>query len=131
MTANVKSCHLCTYYLISPPPKLPLLGFDFNMFMSVLTCNRRKISGNWWVILVFLVDLGDHLNISAVVTQDSLVFLCNSQVWEVQPLKSSQQSDGPGRVSDTLKLLVHKLTDLFLSQKEKAYYIKKKNISYK
>ena len=97
------------------------IGFDQSRINFYSSKIEESHTSDWWqvpsnrrIILILLVDLGDHLNVPMVVTQYPLVLLSNSQVGEVQLFKSAQQRDGPSCTRYPLKLLVHEVTYLFL-----------------
>ena len=112
---NTRSCSKVIYKSNGIDSKLHWYNFpsadiqwDFTSHSAIsFTCDRRKISGCWWVRFVLLVELGHHLDISGVVGQDSLVFFLDAHVRQVQWLELTQKPQSPLGGYNALKSLVH------------------------
>ena len=66
-----------------------------------------QVAGHWRVRLVLLVSAGHHFDVAAVVQEDALVLLLDSQVRELEVLELAQQVQSPLGAGDALKPLVH------------------------
>ena len=85
--------------LLDSPEQLPGPGN--------LPGHRGQVAGHWRVRLVLLVSAGHHFDVAAVVQEDALVLLLDSQVRELEVLELAQQVQSPLGAGDALKPLVH------------------------
>ena len=82
------------------------------------TSNGWKIPANWWLALVLLVDLRNHLDITRIMRQDAMVLLLDGQARQTQALEFLEEPEGALGVGDALETLVHEDLDRRLQNGE-------------